>query len=211
MGSPAVAPTEIDPSSEEEFGVSCNGDLDKCNEYLRRVRPNETSHYVRPVSQGGGSGSNTLPEFPSSSVVRQDSWSSQTWGAGAWSTHTHGYGVGYAVGATAILQPDDTNVHAEISAVHKHDEDNQEGGGGTDKDKAVRFNETATIHYTEGRSSDAAEAIVAAGPPAPEPLPYTGSDARRATENANAIRANREYRDRWVWASKSWWQTGKRW
>jgi hypothetical protein len=228
MGSPVrtvrrrsseVATTEIDTTSEEEFGVSCNGDLEKCNEHLRRMRPNETSwrkevaegSYVRPVSQGGGSGSNTLPEFPYNAVDQVPSWGSQTWGAGAWSTHTHGYGVGYAVGATAILQPDDTNVHAEISALHKQDEDNQEGGGGTDKDKAVRFNETATIHYTEGRSSDAAEAIVAAGPPAPEPLPYTGSDARRATENANAIRANREYRDRWVWASKSWWQTGKRW
>ena len=82
-----------------------------------------------------------------------------------------------AIGATSIVQPNDTHMHAEFSALYKQDEGNQEGGDGTYEDKAVRFNEMATVHYTEGGSTDAA-----AGPrprsPTPDPVVYTGGDVR---------------------------------
>jgi hypothetical protein len=124
------------------------------------------------------------------------------------------------------VQPNDTDVHQELRTAFMKDEESavaeqqaaQDSGDDTPEMEwqpqrnGVRFNEIASVHYTEERSTDAAEAVVAAGPPPPESLPYTGSDARRAVGNTDTIGADRAYRDKWEWGSKiSWWQSSKKW
>jgi len=185
--------------------------LTEISQDVQRTRPDEMKQYKQPVVLG------LYPPVGSGSAVRQEdhsaprsAWSAQSWGADAWSEHTHGYGVTSAIGATSIVQPNDTHMHAEFSALFKQDEGNQEGGDGTYENKAVRFNEMATVHYTEGRSTDAA-ADPGPRPPTPDPVPYTGGDVRRIAAQEAAAVAARADRDKWERANRLWWRSNNEW
>ena len=66
-----------------------------------------------------------------------------------------------------------------------------------------------TVHYTEGRSSDAA--AKAPPPPIPEYVPYTGSDVRVAVAQAAAAVAARADRAKWEKANRAWWRYNDEW
>ena len=115
-----------------------------------------------------------------------------------------------ASGATSIVQPIDTHMHAEFSAAFKQDEGNQEGRDGNYENKAVRFNERATVHYTEGRSTDASF-NPGPRPPTPDPVPYTGGDVRRVAAQEEAAVAARADRVKWERAYGLWWRSKNEW
>ena len=113
-------------------------------------------------------------------------------------------------GATSIVQPIDTDSHAEISAAWQQDEGNQENRDGNYENKAVRFSEMATVHYTEGRSTDAAS-DPGPRPPTPNPVPYTGGDARRAGAQDEAAVAARAEQVQWKRDRALWWRSTHEW
>ena len=166
-------------------------------DYLQRTRPNETCQCDTP----GGSGSAVRRSALS---APRSGLSAQSWGVVAWNASTHGHG------ATSSMQPNDTDVHQEFRTASMQDEDNQQRGDDTLATKVVRFNGMDTVHYTVGRSSDAA--AKAPPPPLPDPVPYTGSGVRVAVAHAEAVVAARADRDKWERASRwNWWQSNDEW
>ena len=101
-------------------------------------------------------------------------------------------------------------MHAEFRALYEQDEGNQEGGAGTYEKKAVRFSGMATVHYTEGRSTDAA-ADTGPRPLTPDQVPYTGGDLRVYRDQEKAAVAARADRVKWERATGSWWRSNDEW
>jgi hypothetical protein len=116
---------------------------------------------------------------------------------------THGYGT------SAIMQPTDTHMHAEISKAYKELVGEQQSGeSDTAARKAVSFNEMSSIHYPVVDSSGPASSQAKAPPPS---LPYTGADVRQYAAGAGEI-TYRADKDKWVWGSRvPWWQSDDEW
>ena len=221
VGSPTVAPTELDsPTVSVKSSTSLDvkggvqGDTPvptEISQPLQRTRHDEMKKYKERSVSG------LCPPVESGSAVRQEDhsdprsgWSAQNWGADEWSEHTHGYGVTSGIGATSIVQPNDAHMHAEFSALFKQDEGNQEGGDGTYENKAARVNEMDPVHYTEGRSTDAA-ADPGPRPPTPDPVPYTGGDVRRITAQETAAVAARADSAKYERTNGEWWRSNNEW
>ena len=154
-----------------------------------------------------GSGSAGLQEDPYAirSEQRPTSWTPVELSDG-----THGYGVTFGSGATPIVQPIDTDSHEEISAAWQQDQGNQENRDGNYANQVVRINEMATVHYTDGRSTDAAF-NPGPRPPTPNPVPYTGGDARRVGPQDEAAVAARAEQVRWKRNNALWWRSTHEW
>ena len=167
--------------------------------------------YKQPVVLG------VDPQVGSGSAVWQEDhsapwseWSAQSWSAGEWSEHTHGYGVTSGSGATSIVQPIDTDSHEEISAAWQQDEGNQENRDGNYENRAVRFSERTTVHYTDGRSSDAAS-DPGSRPPSTNTVQYAGGDSRRTGAQDEAAVAARAEQVRWKRDKALWWRSTHEW
>ena len=208
VGSPTVAPTEMDSPTESNTTtaslastVDLRGDTPRpeetANAFLQRTRLKETSQYrnnaPRRDTSGGGHHSD----------------SSASWTETGWANAVRNDVLTHGNGTSAIMQPTDTHVHAEISKAYKElVGDQQSGESDTAARKAVSFSDMSTIHYPFGASSVPASSQSKAPPP---PLPYSGSDVRRFAAG-NSVVTDRADTDRWEWGSRvEWWQSDDEW
>jgi hypothetical protein len=211
VGSPTIAPTEMDSPTESNTTtaslastVDLRGDTPRpeipASAYMRRTRPQETCHYrnnaPRRDTSGGGHHSDSSASWTDTDMLE---WAEAVRNA----VLTHGNG------ATAIMQPPDTHVHAEISKAYKELVGEQQSGeSDTAARKAVSFSDMSTIHYPFAESSVPASSQSKAPPP---PLPYSGSDVRKLAAE-NSVVTDRADKDRWEWGSRvPWWQSDDEW
>ena len=171
---------------------------------MRRIMYPHSSFSLYPSRRSGSAdrqGDHSAP---------RSGWIPQSWAADAGNAHTHGYGATSIIGTTPIIQVNDIDMHAKLRKAYMEDKENQEGGGGTFEKKAVRFSGMATVHYTEGRSTDAA-ADPGPRPPTSDPVPYTGGDVRRVAAQEEAAVAARADRAKWERANGLWWRSNNEW
>ena len=100
-------------------------------------------------------------------------------------------------------------MHAEVRKAYLRDKEKQEGGGGTLANRAVRFNEIATVHYTEERSS-----VAAAKAPLPKAPPSSLPDGSgRVWVFPNPQAATDSGGERANWTQHPWngWKSNDEW
>ena len=214
LGSPTVAPTEMDSPTESIATTASlevrNTDGETVHEFIQRTRPTETSQYSTVLSRGyppvgGGTAVRRVHHSAPRSGWSDPSWVNSVWNtqmrdpSSVWATSTHGGG------ATSIDQPNDTHMHAGRDDTQRRWQDD------TSATKAVRFNDRSTIHYPYVDSS-VPKAPPLQQPKAPPPaVPYTGADVRRSAERESVV-TERADQDKWEWGSRvKWWQSDDEW